>query len=286
MTRVSLVVVPYELGRYREGVGCGPEHLLERGAAEVLGSNGTDVEVRTIRLASQWNASGSGEGDAAFELIRLVAAEVRRARRDGAFPVLLSGSCFAGVGVVAGLDEAVPGVVWFDSHGDFNEPTTTTEGYIDGMGLAILTGSAWQGMLGTVPGAQPVPESHVVLAAARSFDPPEELRLRASQIVQMSADSLRSPTNLVDALTGLSPRITGLYVHLDLDVLDAATAQANLYTTPNGLNTDQLDALITSLMETLPVHAISLTAYDPSFDRDDRVPPIALRILGTVASHL
>jgi len=285
MTRVSLVVVPYELGRYREGVGCGPEHLLERGAADVLGSNGANVEVRTIRLDARWNASGSGEGDAAFELIRLVAAEVRRARQQGAFPVMLSGSCFAGVGVVAGLNEAVPGVVWFDSHGDFNEPTTTTEGYIDGMGLAILTGSAWQGMLGTVPRARPVSESHVVLAAARSFDPPEETRLRASQIRQMSADALAAPTDLVDALADLHPKITGLYIHLDLDVLDAATAQANLYTTPNGLDADQLDALITTLLDTFPVHAISLTAYDPSFDRDDRVPPIALRVLRTVANH-
>ena len=286
MPRVSLVVVPYELGRYREGVGCGPEHLLELGAPEVLGANGAVVEVRALRLDPQWNASGSGEGDAAFELIRLVAAEVRRARLAGALPVVLSGSCFAGVGVVAGLDEAVPGVVWFDSHGDFNEPTTTTEGYIDGMGLAILTGSAWQGMLGTVPGARPIPESYVVLAAARSFDPPEELRMRASRIVQMNADALGSPHKLVAALAGLSPRITGLYVHIDLDVLDAATAQANLYTTPNGLNADQLDALITKLLETFPVHAISLTAYDPSFDRDDRVPPIALRVLRTVANHL
>ena len=286
MTRVPLVVVPYELGRYREGVGCGPEHLLELGAADVLASNGADVEVRTVRLDARWNASGAGEGDAAFELIRLVAAEVRHARRDGALPVVLSGSCFGAVGVVAGLDEAVPGVVWFDSHGDFNEPATTTEGYIDGMGLAILTGSAWQGMLGTVPGARPVPESYVVLAAARSFDPPEERRLHASRIVQMSTDVLRSPTNLVDALAGLSPRITGLYVHLDLDVLDAATAQANLYTTPNGLNAHELDALITALLETFPVHAISLTAYDPSFDRDDRVPPIALRVLRIVANHV
>jgi arginase len=286
MPRVSLVVVPYELGRYREGVGCGPERLLEAGAADVLGSNGADVEVRTVRLDARWNASGSGEGDAAFELIRMVATEVRRARSEGALPVVLSGSCFAGVGVVAGLDEAVPGVVWFDSHGDFNEPNTTTEGYIDGMGLAILTGSAWQGMLGTVPGARPVDESYVVLAAARSFDPPEELRLRASQIVQMSADALGSRHSLVDALAALSPKITGLYVHLDLDVLDAATAQSNLYSTPNGLDADQLDALVTTLLETCPVHAISLTAYDPSFDRGDRVPPIALRVLRTVANHV
>ena len=78
---------------------------------------------------------------------------VRLARQDGAFPVVLSGSCFAAVGVVAGLEESEPSVVWFDAHADFNEPVTSVSGYFDGMGLAVLTGSAWQGLLATVPGA-------------------------------------------------------------------------------------------------------------------------------------
>jgi arginase len=280
---VALVAVPYELGRLREGVGCGPEHLLQHGAADALRSAGADVRVRTVELDPRFNATGSGEGDAAFELIRQVAAHVKSARDDGAFPVILSGSCFAGVGVVAGLAERVPGVVWFDSHADFNEPATTTEGYIDGMGLAILTGSAWQGMLAGVPDARPVPESHVVLAAARSIDPPEEIRLRASSILQLSADRLRSPAGLLAALSGLSPAMTGLYVHIDLDVLDASVAQANLYTSSGGLAGDDLAVLVSALFESFPVRAVSLTAYDPGFDREDRVPPIAVRVLRAVA---
>jgi arginase len=182
------VVVPYELGRLREGVGCGPEHLLEHGAEAALRSGGADVRTHLVELDDRFNASGSGDGDAAFELIRLVALEVRRARADDAFPVVLSGSCFAGVGVVAGLDEPAPGVVWFDAHADFNEPATSISGYIDGMGLAILTGGAWQAMLATVPGARPVPSSSVVLAGARDFDPPEEVRLAAAPIVHVTAD--------------------------------------------------------------------------------------------------
>jgi len=100
---IAAIVVPYELGRHRQGVGRGPEHLLARGAEAALGSAGAGVRTHVIELDDEFNASGSGDGDAAFELIRLVAAEVRRAREAGAFPVVLSGSCFAAVGVVAGL---------------------------------------------------------------------------------------------------------------------------------------------------------------------------------------
>ena len=212
---------------------------------------------------------------------------MRRARAAGAFPVVLSGSCcVAAVGAIAGLGEAVPGAVWFDSHADFNEPATAISGYIDGMGLAILTGSAWQAMLATVPGARPLPESSVVLAGARDFDPPEEIRLGASEIVRVGSDDLRSPAALVAAVAGIAPEPTGLYVHLDLDVLDASVAHANLYNSPGGPDADELDALVAALLERFPVSALSLTAYDPSYDTGDRVPPIALRILRTLAGHL
>jgi len=283
---ISAVVVPYELGRLREGVGCGPEHLLEHGAEAALRSGGAHVSTHMVELDDRFNASGSGDGDAAFELIRLVALEVRRARAEDAFPVVLSGSCFAGVGVVAGLDEPAPGVVWFDAHADFNEPATSISGYMDGMGLAIMTGGAWQAMLAAVPGARPVPESSVVLAGARAFDPPEEVRLAAARIVQITPDRLRTPGALVEAVAAIAPAITGLYVHLDLDVLDASAATVNVYSSPDGPDGDQLDALVAELMRAFPVRAVSLTAYDPAFDTEGRVPPIALRILRTIAASL
>ena len=199
---------------------------------------------------------------------------------------MLGGSCFNGVGVVAGLDEAAPGVVWCDAHSDFSEPVTSTSGYFDSMGLAVLTGSAWQGMLATVPGAKPVPEPAVVLAGARAFDPSEAERLGASQIVQVSAADMRSPDAVVSAVSGIDPEITGLYVHLDLDVLDASVATVNIYSEPGGVDGDHLDALLAALLETQPVRAVSLTAYDPGRDTGDRVPPIAMRLLQTIAGSL
>jgi Arginase family len=104
-----------------------------------------------VELDPAFNQTGRGEVDACFELIRLVADQVRSAVEDGALPVILSGSCFAGVGVVAGLAEPDPAVVWFDAHSDFQSPDASTEGYFDGIGLAVLTGGAWQAMHARVP---------------------------------------------------------------------------------------------------------------------------------------
>jgi arginase len=277
VTDIRVIAMPYEVGRLRDGVGRGPEHLLASGAEVALASSGATVHTEVIELSE----AEDNEVDTSFELMRRISARVNAAVAEGAFPVVLSGSCFAEVGVVAGLRERVSGIVWLDAHADFNNPETAVFGYLDGMGTAILTGSAWQGLHATVPGARALPESAIVLAGARGFEPPEEKRLAASQIVQVPPEQLGSPDELVRAVRSLEP--TGLSLHVDLDVLDVEEARVNIYSEPNGVTGDQLEALVRAVLQEFPVRSFSLTAYDPECDPEDRVPPIAMRLLRLVA---
>jgi arginase len=285
VSHIRVIAVPYELDRLRAGVGRGPERLLELGAEDALATSGATVRTEIVELQNSYGGSVEDEVDASFELIRLVSGRVGAAVDEGAFPVVLSGSCFAAVGVVAGLVGPPPSVVWFDAHADFNNPETAVFGYFDGMGLAVMTGSAWQGLLATVPGARPLPESAVVLAGARAFDPPEERRLRASAITHLSAGELSAPDALVSAVEALTPPSTSLYIHVDLDVLDAGVAPVNVYSAPDGLDADQLEDLLGTLIQKFSVRAVSLTAYDPDCDADGLLPPIAFRLLRTIAER-
>ncbi len=281
MNAVSVIAVPYELDRLRYGVGRGPERLLGCGAAEALGASGATVETEMVELTEDF----SNEPEGCFELIRQIGDRVSAAADKGAFPVVLSGSCcLAALGVVAGLDESAPGVIWFDAHSDFNTPETTTSGYFDGMGLAALIGDAWQGMVGTVPGARPVPDTAVVQAGVRDFDDDDERRLRESGIKSLGPEELASSDALTQALDALEPAPTGLYLHVDLDVLDAEAAQVNIYSAPDGISADQLVSRVEEVLETGAVKAMSLTAYDPECDREGRVPPVAGRLLEAVAA--
>jgi arginase len=278
MSAFRVIVMPYELGRLRDGVGRGPERLLDAGAAEALGSAGAAVETEMVEFEGRF----SSEVNTSFDLMRQVSERVRAAREDGAFPVILSGSCFAAVGVMAGLAEPAPAVVWLDAHADFNTPESTVFGYFDGMGLAILTGGAWRSMRAALPGAGPVPEEAVVLAGARDLDENERMRLRESRITHLSPEALTSAGPLLEAVEPMSP--SGVYVHVDLDVLDPADGRVNIYSAPGGVRAGQLEAIVSELLERLPVRALSLTAYDPEADPDGRVPPIALGLLRRLAA--
>jgi arginase len=279
VSEIRLLIVPYELDRLRRGVGRGPERLLEAGAEKVLASGGATVRTEILELDREY----SNEILGCFELIKLIAARVGAATEEGAFPVVLSGSCFASVGIVAGLG-APTGVVWFDAHGDFNTPETTDFGYFDGMGVAVLTGEAWRTMLAGVDGAAPLPEAAIVLAGARDFDPYERERVERSELVHLPPDRLRTPESLLEAARGLPTSLSGLYVHVDLDVLDADEARVNVYSAPNGISGAELQALVGGLMESCPVGALSLTAYDPKCDSAGAVPPTAMQLLEAVAT--
>jgi arginase len=286
MTEIRLLAVPYEVGTLRAGVGPSAERLLEGGAQDALRNAGAEVSLEIIEPEDgSPGRSGATEVKASFELMQLVASRVRRALDDGAFPVLLSGSCFAGLGVVSGLDEGSPGVVWFDAHADFNTPDTTIEGYFDGMGLAILTGGAWRAMAEQA-GIATIPESAVLLVGARDVDPLEERRLEAAAIRQLPPSEIGDDDAVARAVEALDPPPSGLYVHLDLDVLDSEEAKVNAYSAPGGLSADQLEAQVRSLLDGRPVRALSLTAYDPEVDPDGRVPAIAMRLLGAVAKRV
>lgn len=286
MREIRLLVVPYEGGAIRMGVGRGPERLLEAGAEAALGSRGADVQLEFVELRDHdRDRSGASEAGAGFELIGLIAAGVREARRDGAFPVLLSGSCFAGIGMLTGLDEEDPAVAWFDAHGDFNTPDSSIDGYFDGMGLAILTGSGWANLV-EATGATTIPESAAVLAGARDFDPLERARLESSEVRHLPPAALEAQGAVARTVEGIDPAPTGVYLHLDLDVLDSDEAKVNIYSAPDGLSADQLVAQVRSLLDRSPVRGVSLTAYDPEVDRDSLLPPIAMRLLEAVAERI
>ena len=265
---IRIIAVPYDSGHPDRRMGAGPQHLLDNGLAESLRSDGRGVSITTVRHEREPPA----EVATAFELQGLVSRQVRSAIDEGQLPLVLSGNCnTAAIGSLAGAEN--PGIVWFDAHGEFNTPETTTTGFIDGMGLAIAVGHCWKEMAKGVPGFNPIPEENAVMAWVRAVDTSEQERFDASGVVVVGPDvegqGLRA---LEDALDRLRSRVELVYVHLDLDVLDAAkVGRANEFATPEGMDVEQLEAALDMVRERFDVAAAGIASYDPSFDTDGRV---------------
>ena len=248
--RPTLIQVPYHLGRRDFDLGRGVPVL-----AEALADERCDLAfVRDVPEETNENAGS-------FAVIRAIAEEVRGVE----FPIVLAGNCGCSLGTVTGIGGGV-GVVWLDAHADFNTPETTRSGFIDGMSLAMLTGSGWEGLR---DGLAIVPEEHVVLVGARDLDVAERERLERSAVT-----AVRRPP-LEEALDELRTRVTAVYVHVDLDVLDPSVGVANQYAAPDGLSVAEVESAINAIAARFEVRAAAIAAYRPDLDPEGAIPPAA-----------
>lgn len=269
---VRIISAPYDTGHPGLRMGAGPGHLLSNGLVEALRSGGRSPGVTSVRHVGEPPA----EVSTAFELHGLVAEQVRLALANGEFPMVLAGNCnTAAIGALAGAGREDIGVVWFDAHGEFNTPETTTSGFLDGMGLAIAVGGCWREMARGVSGFSPVREENVIMVGVRDVDRPERERLDASGVTVVGA------TTLSGALDDLRSRVETVYVHLDLDVLDARkVGAANEFAPEGGPDAEELEAALGMVCGRFEVAACGIASYDPSFDAQGRVLRAALACAG------
>ncbi|SFQ50955.1 arginase [Amycolatopsis arida] len=279
---IAVLAVPYDSGHSGERMGAGPGHLLDHG---LLDRAGPGARAETVRPADGF----AGEIASAFRVQAALAERVRAVRAGGRAPLVLAGNCNTTVGVVAGLrdpDVDHLGVVWFDAHGDFNTPETSTSGFLDGMGLAVLTGDCWRPMAASVPGFRPLPERHVVLAGIRDVDAAERDRIERSALHVLPPDRVNR-AGMAAALTGLPATVRRIHLHLDLDVHDRDTVgRANPFAVPGGPDAAGVRDAVAAVAAAHPVVSATISAYDPAADPADRLRSVALDLAEQVAALL
>jgi len=74
-------------------------------------------------------------------------------------------------------------------------------------------------------------------------------------------------------------RAKRISLHVDLDVLDPAHGRANEFAVAPGISADELVAATRTIAREHELAAVTLSAYDPSYDLDGRVREAALAVL-------
>lgn len=270
--RIAILAVPYDAGQRSVGVGLGPARLLEAGVANALRESGHDVREVIVELPDN---PPPYELARVVELQRALAWAVTHAVALGEFPLVLAGNCSSAVGTLAARPRDTA-VVWFDAHGDFNTPDTTTSGMIDGMALAMAAGRCYRALAADIPKFTPIDERRVLLVGARDLDPFERRALDSARVQRIEAGEVRT---IVSRLRALGPPSPPVYVHVDLDVLDPREARANRFAVPGGLSANDLAESLKALTSATRLFALAVTAYDPSFDAGGRACAAALKAI-------
>lgn len=276
---LRLILWPFHNGLPGISMGAGPERLAGAELIADLEGIGWRVERDSIAAAE----ADRPEIARTFELLRRLAERVGAAKRAGEFPLVLAGGCNSSIGTLAGMQAEVerPGIVWFDAHADFDRTDENLSGFLDVMGVSMLTGSSWQTLCDTVPGFTPVDEADVVLAGARDLEPYQRESVERSRLRWIAGEV--DPDEFRHQVTRVSGAVGGIYLHLDLDVVDADEIAANEYAATGGPSVDRVDELVGTVFSSGPVGAAALTAWDPAHDRDGAAADAARRLVVAIA---
>ena len=299
--KLTVLSVPYHLGREGAGMALGPGRYLEAGLAARLAARGHEVEVVEIRRPAPFE----NELQAVVAVNGALADAVQAAGARGALPVVAGGNCNVALGMTAGIGAGETAVVWFDAHGDYNTPATTPSGFLDGMPLAIACGVAHPEAWALARGDAVDPRA-CVHAGGRDLDPGELEGFAATGVQVVGVEALHGGGSRGDAGAGVkggegatggsesesghaggdlggggeggleaalaavraaAPRAARAYVHVDLDVLDPVFVPGVDFPSPGGLTPDALVDAVATVPARIPVAGLSVTAYDP--ERDD-----------------
>lgn len=274
---IDLVTVPYDSGRRGWRMGAGPQALLRAGLMQRLRAAGHDVELIPVE-----SAGGGDEMSTLFDLTTRVARVVRSSRASGRFPLTLSGNCFSTIGALGDDAADGTGVLWLDAHGDVNTPETSTSGFVDGMSAAALLGWCHRDRIREVL-PTPLPESRLLLAGTRDLDPAESNALQRSHVRMLPAADVSDETAAGAALDAFTAGITSVYLHLDLDVLDAVgVGRANEFASAGGPTSNDVVRFATAAAARASISGMTVSAYDPAADADGGVARAALEIIAAV----
>lgn len=269
----NLGLKPSAPGR-QPGVRRLPEALRARGLQERLGANDggrilpkgyhPEIDPATgIRNASAIAAYSLALADALAPILR-----------RGDFPLLLGGDCSILLGSGLALKRMGRfGLCFLDGHQDLLTPSTSETGGAAGMDLALACGVGPERLI-RFDGMSPlVLAADVLLLGDRSgdqwyFDP--RVQILRSEMFQAGLHELRRKgikNTISEGLKWSDPEsIDGLWLHVDVDVLDDGIMPAVDSRQADGLNWKEFHDIIVEVLASGTVVGMQVTILDPDLD--------------------
>ena len=272
---ITLIEAPSNLGLRppapgREpGVRHMPDALRRAGLATKLGVNGIQ-RVEAPPYHPQRETPSRIRNAAAIRAYSLkLAPVIEQTLQRGRFPLVIGGDCSIMIGSALALRRVGNyGLCFIDGHPDLLTPQSSQTGGAAGMDLALVTGYG-PDILTAFDEQRPLmPISNVAVVACRDCYVPDELADSGSQIFPLDELRAKGIPAIVQQVETITSALDGIWIHLDVDVLDSDLMPAVDSPQPDGLNYDELSSLLRTLIATQRIAGMQVTIFDPDLDPD------------------
>lgn len=290
--KIDIIGAPLDFGAGRRGVDMGPSAIRYAGLKAGLEELGHDVrDLGNVAVPIGENCVPGDDPRLKYldpiiqveqELVEVVGNSVMAGR----IPLVLGGDHSLSIGSVAGALRSgrTLGLIWLDTHGDFNTDETTPSGNIHGMPLAALCGYGdlrLKSLDGLIPAGPKLSPKNIVVVGARHLDAAERELMREAGVTVFSMpmiDRFGIGAVMERAVEIASRGTEGIYVSFDLDVVDPADAPGVGTAVPGGLNIREAHLAVEHVAATGLLAGIDLVEVNPILDRANMTAELAVEL--------
>lgn len=273
----SMGIKPYADGNPRR-LDLTPGVLREGGLVARLHARDAGDVPRPLRYQDVDRPEGRPRNEEdLIDYSRKIAEHIAAAPADNRFLVLLGGDCSILLGALLGFRStlhASVGLVYVDAHADFATLESSPSGSAASMCLALATGRN-DTRLAHLTGDEPLVHiEDVVHIGRRDDDEPwyGHAALAASPALNIPHLAVREKGGFHAAQAALEhvtrKESARFWIHVDADVLDPEFMPAVDSPLPGGLKLEDLQELLSALVDDPRGLGLQLTIYDPTLDPD------------------
>jgi arginase len=274
MPQFAVIEAPSPLGLWPSGVERTPDVLLQMGLARALPARrGPRVEPPDYDpMRDPGTAMLNPRGLAEYS--PRLADAVGGVLDKGEFPVVIGGDCSILLGCTLGLKRRGRyGLLFLDGHADFYAPHQSLTGEAADMDLALVSGRG-PDLVVDLEGQRPyVRDEDIVVFAHRDAAMAHKYGSQDVRTTKMTVSDLTevrrsgAKTAAANAVGQLAAAPSmGFWIHLDVDVLDDAVMPAVDYRMTDGLDFDELAAVLRAAVASGRAVGINITIFNPNLD--------------------
>lgn len=288
---IRIIGVPIDLGADRRGVDMGPSAIryaglntrLKRLGWEVEDYGNLEVPVPESRMIKNKHLKYLEEIVTINERLHVVVAE---AINQGVVPLILGGDHSLAIGTLAGLSLSGKslGVLWFDTHGDYNSLDTTESGNIHGMPLAVANGIGALELTSVGGTMKKLREENTVIIGARDMDCQEKEMLRQSKITVFTMRDIdqRGMMEVVKESIEIASKGTdGIHISFDLDVIDPEEAPGVGTPVPGGITYREAHLAMELLADSGSIASMDVVEVNPILDNHNKTARLAVGLISS-----
>lgn len=292
MKKIEIIGVPTDFGANIRGTNMGPAAIRIAGLKERLEHldkqviDAGDIDVPTRESLSEEEREKNFLPIVTKICLQLK-EQVSSSLNNNYTPLILGGDHSLAIGSIAGSSNYFSGlnknigVLWIDTHADFNTVASSPTKNIHGMPLSIITGQGYS-KLTELMNENFIDPTNIVILGLRSIDGKEKDLLRNSGITYFTMrdiDELGIHQIMKKAITILNKNTAAIHVSFDLDVLDPIYVPGVSTPVSGGLSLRETHLILELLAESNKMCALDIVELNPYTDQAHQSAVVAVELI-------